>query len=75
MGDRQLIASITFAATTTQPFSVEKVGPGQLHPKGRPAQVVDGLSIESVGAGGIGTERLDASGDPERPFGRSRRGP
>src|SRR5437879_13863847 len=63
----QLLASVDPAALAAQPFAVEEVSAGELHPDASPGEPLDRLAIEPLGGLAIAKERSRARLDAERP--------
>src|SRR3954447_19021904 len=63
----QLLARVEPAALPTQPFAVQEVSAGELHPDASPGEPLYRLAIEPLGGLAIAKERPRARLDAERP--------
>src|SRR4051794_41829062 len=63
----QLLARVEPAALPAQPFAVQEVSAGELHPDASPGEPLDRLAIEPLGGLAIAKERPRARLDTERP--------
>src|SRR3954465_12277244 len=63
----QLLPRVEPAALPTQPFAVQEVSAGELHPDASPGEPLDRLAIEPLGGLAIANERPRAPLDAERP--------
>src|SRR2546421_100247 len=66
---RELIAAVTSAPLAAQPFAVQQVGAGQVHPQAGAAQTVDRLAVEVLGGCAVADQRSRAGLGAKRPVG------
>src|SRR2546423_13121768 len=63
----QLLARIEPPALPAQPFAVQEVSAGEVHPDASPGEPLDRLAIEPLGGLAIAEERPRARLDAQRP--------
>jgi hypothetical protein len=69
VGAPQLLARIEPPPLAAQPFAIHQPGARQLHGDPTPAEPVDRLAVQLVGAVSLGDQRPRAGLDPQRPLG------
>src|SRR5829696_5832260 len=72
MGGSKVFARLESSAGAAQPFAVEQMRAGELHPHPRAAEMVDRFAIEGLGVIALTQERTRASLDAESPLSATR---
>jgi hypothetical protein len=71
---RSCSRGVESAALAAEPFAVDKVGAGEVHPNAGAGEAFDRLAIERLGRFAVAEQRPRAGLDAERPIGATGRG-